>query len=67
MINVQICSKVSKEYHIKKRNYLGTVVLNILIPNVFKILEYKCSTFSKLSYVTSSTEECHVTVRQTSV
>ena len=54
-------------YHLKMRNLVDTVILNILKPKVFKILEYKCSPFSKRRYVTSSTEKCHVTLKKTSV
>ena len=54
-------------YHLKRQNNVGTVVLNILKPNVFKILEYKCSPFAKRRYVTSSTEKCHVTLEKTAL
>ena len=50
MINIQISYKVNKEYHIKRRHWVGTVVLNVLMPNVFKLLKYKCSPFLSKGY-----------------
>ena len=48
MINVKISLKIIERYDLKKRNYIGTLVLNILMQKFSKFWRINVPHFQKL-------------------